>query len=165
MAIVEVWSGGQTGVDRAALDAALEVGLPIGGWIPLGRRAEDGTIPARYGGLVETESPDYPVRTERNVRDTDATLILSVGPFVGGTALTREIALAQSRPVLVLDLAAMAAADAVERARRWAATLPARTRLNVAGPRASEAPTVYAVARSVLTALLRRDSGSDATAG
>ena len=69
-------SGGQTGVDRAALDVGLAWGLPIGGWCPRGRTAEDGPIPARYP-LRETESAKYDVRTRRNVRDSDGTLILT----------------------------------------------------------------------------------------
>jgi hypothetical protein len=73
-----VVSGGQTGVDRAALDAALALGLPIGGWCPLGRRTEDGPVPDRYP-LRETPSADYAERTEWNVRDSDATLILHRG--------------------------------------------------------------------------------------
>src|SRR5947199_5509021 len=82
-------SGGQTGVDRAALDVALELGLPCGGWCPRGRRAEDGPIPAHYP-LCETRSPIYPVRARWNVRDSDATLILTRGRADRGTALTRE---------------------------------------------------------------------------
>lgn len=72
---LEIWAGGQTGVDRAALDTALELGLSHAGWVPLGRVAEDGVIPARYTGL-QAEAADYAIRTEFNVRDTDATLVL-----------------------------------------------------------------------------------------
>src|SRR5438309_682688 len=89
--LLRIISGGQTGVDRAALDAALACGVPCGGCCPQGRRAEDGPIAARYP-LTETPSPDYPPRTERNVRDADATLILIKGMPSGGTALTIEVA-------------------------------------------------------------------------
>ena len=85
--IRRVVSGGQTGVDRAALDAAIERGIPCGGWAPRGRRAEDGLIPAHYP-VHETESDRYPVRTRANVRDSDATLILCRGRPSGGTAFT-----------------------------------------------------------------------------
>src|SRR5438552_18876277 len=88
-----IHSGGQTGVDRAALDVALELGLPCGGWCPKGRRAEDGPIPARYP-LIETSSPFYPQRTKRNVLDSDGTLILTFGCPTGGTALTIRTAAA-----------------------------------------------------------------------
>lgn len=84
-------SGGQTGVDRAALDAALALGIPCGGWCPQGRRAEDGQIPARYP-LTETGSPGYRERTYLNVRDSDGTLILARGALSGGTTLTRRVA-------------------------------------------------------------------------
>ena len=86
---MQIVSGGQTGADRAALDIALELGFESGGWVPLGRQAEDGKIPDRYPNLRETDSPLPAVRTELNVRDSDATLIVSHGTLVGGTALTR----------------------------------------------------------------------------
>ncbi len=81
--VERIVAGGQTGADRAALDVALEYGLTVGGWVPHGRLAEDGRIPARYPGLVETDSPDGAERTRWNVRDSDATLIVSRGPLVG----------------------------------------------------------------------------------
>src|SRR5438876_4889366 len=84
-------SGGQTGVDRAALDVALELGIPCGGWCPKGRRAEDGRIPLRYP-LEETTLNIYPQRTEWNVRDSDGTLVLTTGRPEGGSALTNELA-------------------------------------------------------------------------
>ena len=81
-------SGGQTGVDRAALDAARGLGLPYGGHVPRGRRAEDGPLADDYAGMTETASRNPAVRTARNVRDSDATLILCRGAPDGGTALT-----------------------------------------------------------------------------
>lgn len=89
--MIKIISGGQTGVDRAALDAALQLGIPCGGWCPKGRKAKDGPIPDRYP-LKETESGSYPVRTEMNVRDSDGTLILTWGRPTGGTALTVRLA-------------------------------------------------------------------------
>src|SRR5919108_3104860 len=97
-----VVSGGQTGVDRAALDAAAEVGLRTGGWCPRGRRAEDGALAALYT-LRETPSRGYAQRTEWNVRDSDATLVLCRGAPRGGTALTLRVAKRCGRPVLVVD--------------------------------------------------------------
>src|SRR5437660_8666127 len=94
-------SGGQTGVDRAALDVALELGLPCGGWCPRGRKAEDGVIPDRYP-LAETPSPSYRQRTRWNVRDSDGTLILVRGRPTGGTALTLASARRLGKPVLVV---------------------------------------------------------------
>src|SRR5437870_6380616 len=89
--LTKIISGGQTGVDRAALDVALELGLPCGGWCPKGRRAEDGPIPARYP-LAETPWSGYPQRTLWNVRDSDGTLILVDGEPDRGTQLTIELA-------------------------------------------------------------------------
>jgi hypothetical protein len=145
---VEIRSGGQTGVDRAALDFALDRGLPHGGWCPRGRRAEDGVIPARYR-LRETASAAYEERTRRNVRDSDATVIFSPGrALAGGTRLTREVARALGRPLLHLT-AAGDAARAAARLRAFVRRHRVR-RLNVAGPRASEAPGLEIFVRAVL---------------
>src|SRR5258707_9057662 len=103
MMITKVISGGQSGVDRAALDAALAAGLPVGGWCPKGRRAEDGPIPDRYP-LVETGTADSAERTRRNVRDGAATLILTWGEPTGGTALTLETCQRESKRCLLVDL-------------------------------------------------------------
>jgi hypothetical protein len=140
---MEIWSGGQTGVDRAALDVALELGIPIGGWIPRGRRAEDGVIPARYAGLSETKSLNYRVRTARNVRDTDATLILSFGPPTGGTAVTVELVRRYQRPVLLLDMRQHTPSAAARKIRSWLRKLSPDARVNVAGPRGSHSRIVY----------------------
>jgi hypothetical protein len=130
-------SGGQTGADQAALLWAAEHGVPTGGWVPMGRLAEDGEIPVRIQGLVEAESNDPAVRTRLNVRDSDATLILSMGPLTGGSALTLRRARELARPVLHLELGAMTREEAVAELQAWLAeTRPER--LNVAGPRASK---------------------------
>lgn len=143
-----ILSGGQTGVDRAALDVALELGLPCGGWCPRGRRAEDGVIPDRYP-LQETPSADYAQRTEWNVRDADMTLVLTWGEPAGGTALTIELAAAYGRPCRVVDLAARPDAADV---RGWLESQGVRT-LNVGGPRGSVGPDLYARAVAFLSKL------------
>ena len=151
-------SGGQTGADRAALDVARELGITTGGWVPRGRRAEDGPIPARYLGLVETESDDYADRTDRNVRDADATLVLCFGPPTGGTALTVRRARSRGRPLLVLDLEATSAASAAAALRAWlAAERPAV--LNVAGPRLSSEPRIAEATAALLRAALGAREG------
>jgi hypothetical protein len=145
-------SGGQTGVDRAALDVALALGIECGGWCPRGRRAEDGTIPERYP-LREAPSPRYEERTEWNVRDSDGTLVLTRGEPTGGTALTRDLALRSGRPLHTADLDAEATTSA---ARAWIE----RNRidvLNVAGPRETGAPGIYAAAKAFLEELLARE--------
>ena len=146
---MKIVSGGQTGADRAALDFALAHGLRIGGWLPRGRATEDGPLPERYAGMTETESPDPAVRTERNVRDSDATLILSHGALTGGSLLTLRSAERAGRPVLHLDLERMSEAAAAERLRAWLAEVRPRT-LNVAGPRASKDPAIAAATEAVL---------------
>ncbi|MYA29057.1 MAG: molybdenum cofactor carrier, partial [Nitrospira sp. SB0666_bin_27] len=125
-------SGGQTGVDRAALDVALAGGLQIGGWCPKGRLAEDGTIPMIYP-LQETPSPQYAQRTRWNVRDADGTLILTCSEPTGGTALTIHTAERLYKPFRVIDL------TTPEDPRDVASWIfhTDITVLNVAGPRES----------------------------
>lgn len=147
--LVRIVSGGQTGVDRAALDAAIALGLPHGGWCPAGRRAEDGPISRKYL-LRETRSPKYGVRTRRNVRDSDGTLILHRGELSGGTELTRRIAIELNRPLLIIDLDAP---PELELVRRWIEEQEIRV-LNVAGPRESSSPGIGQSAFSFLSGLL-----------
>jgi hypothetical protein len=147
---IEIWSGGQTGVDRAALDCAIELGLRYGGWIPRGRRAEDGRIPNRYSELRETASSEYEERTGLNVRDTDATLVLGWGVASGGTLRTVEAAAALGRPLFEVDLATEEVGAAAARVIAWLDAHPGLRRLNVAGPRASESPRAYDLTRQIL---------------
>lgn len=151
-------SGGQTGVDRAALDEALENGIPFGGWVPKGRAAEDGIIPATYSGLNETESDDPRVRTEWNVRDADATLLLTRGRPTGGSAYTLEAALRLNKPVLHVDLEEVSDNQASRQIQAWLDRIqPAR--LNVAGPRASEDPDIYGLSRDLFGKILSNRFG------
>lgn len=142
-----VVSGGQTGVDRAAWDAALALGLSTGGWVPRGRRAEDGRIPDRYPAR-EMPTGSYPPRTRRNVRDSDATLILARLPLVGGTALTRAVAESLAKPCLVAD-----PDGDPSPVRAWLAAVRP-TVLNVAGPRESSEPGIGERSRAFLTKVL-----------
>ncbi len=143
--IREIISGGQTGADRAALDFAIEHNIPHGGWCPKGRKAEDGPIPDIYQ-LRETTSEHYAKRTKANIRDADATLIITWGAPTGGTALTLDTAINLKKPVFVCDL------------KRRTQTSPTRdwlqdTRpeiLNIAGPREGTVPGCYQMARSYL---------------
>jgi hypothetical protein len=145
-------SGGQTGVDRAALDAALEAEIPCGGWCPQGRRAEDGIIPLKYP-LEETSSPLYPQRTEFNIQDSDGTLILAWGPPLGGTLLTLKLTRKHHKPSRLTDLAE--ATDALG-VREWISENQIGV-LNVAGPRESEAPGIYARALNFLREVFARN--------
>jgi len=146
-------SGGQTGVDRAALDAALAADLDVGGWCPGGRRAEDGAIPAVYP-LTETPHQAYRQRTEWNVRDSDATLILTRGAISGGTALTVQFAHAQRRPHRIVRLDRPGTlADEPAATMDWIAENRIAT-LNVAGPRESLRPGIYDGARAFMARLI-----------
>jgi hypothetical protein len=147
--VERIVSGGQTGVDRAALDTAIELGIPHGGWCPRGRLAEDGRIPPRYR-LRQTASPDYKVRTERNVLDSDATLIVTRGEPSGGTELTRRLAERHGRPCLVVDLDRDADPN---RVRVWLRAEAVGV-LNVAGPRESQSPGIREAAERFLRPLL-----------
>ncbi len=150
-------SGGQTGVDRAALDAAIALGVEYGGWCPKGGLAEDfpeepGLL-AVYPNLQQTPLADPAQRTEWNVRDADATLVLrrADGPPSPGTALTAELASALGRPLLVLDVGPE---GTVDEAVRFIDALPQRDRLNFAGPRESQAPGIYSQSRRLIEQVL-----------
>jgi Icc-related predicted phosphoesterase len=138
MQIKKVLSGGQTGVDRAALDTAIRLAIPHGGWCPKGRKALDGEIDEIYQ-LTETPSADYPQRTEWNVRDSDATLILSWGQVSGGTALTCKLAEKMAKPLLIIDLCQTISK---QRFNQWLKQYNIIT-LNIAGPRHSVATELY----------------------
>jgi hypothetical protein len=136
-----VISGGQTGVDRGALDAALSLDAPCGGWCPAGRQAEDGMIPARYP-VSELSGAGYDERTHKNVEDSDGTLIITFGRVSGGTARTIEVCEKLGRPHLVVDAGSVPLAQSVSQALRFVTAQGIR-RLNVAGPRASGEPRGY----------------------
>ncbi len=149
MALTKIVSGGQTGVDRAALDVALELGIPCGGWCPKGRLAEDGPISDRYT-LKETPTSQYKARTEWNVRDSDATLILNIGSLEGGTALTQALARKHQRPCLIVELESE---QDIEPVLDWLEDNLVLT-LNIAGPRASKRPGLYKLSTKFLSLLL-----------
>ena len=136
-------------MDRAALDVALELELPCGGWCPKGRRAEDGRIPDRYP-MEETSSPDYRVRTELNVQDSDGTLLLTWGRLAGGTLLTLKLAKRLHKPYFVVDLVQVGDPKSVQ---EWGRAKKIGI-LNVAGPREGEAPGIHAQASSFLQQVL-----------
>jgi len=149
MRLRKIVSGGQTGVDRAALDAAQAHDVPVGGWCPKGRRAEDGTIPERYP-LKETPLEAYEQRTAWNVRDSDGTLIITRDALEGGTALTMNEARRQGRPVLHVRVTDPVPVPMI---RAWGEDHDIRV-LNVAGPRASEEENIYDEARAIVEALV-----------
>ena len=132
---LKIVSGGQTGADRAGLDWAIKHAIPYGGWCPKGRRAEDGTIPGQYK-LQQTPSANYLPRTEWNVRDSDGTVIFSVGKRLSGNSFeVIEFAIKHRKPYL--HLSAVFKDDAASELRQWMRENHIRV-LNVAGPRASK---------------------------
>lgn len=155
--VERIVSGGQTGCDRAAFDVALALDIPLGGWVPLGRIDEDGVIPDRYPNLRETDSADPAVRSECNVRDSDATLLISHGPLCGGTALTRQRCEELGRPWLHIDLLC----DSGDAVRPWLARVRPPV-LNIAGARHSEDPALYAAAHAMLIGLFSEAAGGGA---
>jgi hypothetical protein len=152
-AIGTIVSGGQTGVDRAALDAAIELGLPHGGWCPRGRLAEDGKIPRKYR-LQETDSRSYWVRTQKNVQVSDGTLILFRHKMSAGTALTKKFTEQLRKPLFYVNLASGNNELELRTIWLWLRLRRIQT-LNIAGPRERSAPGIHTQARAFLLALFR----------
>ena len=150
--IKKIISGGQTGADRAGLDFAIQHDIPHGGWVPSGRRAEDGKVPEIYR-LNEMSTKSYPRRTERNVLRSDGTLIISHGELTGGSALTRRLAQAHGRPFLHVDLNSFPGI-AAQTVASWIGDHAIQV-LNVAGSRASEDPEIYRATLDLLGATLQ----------
>lgn len=148
---MKIISGGQTGADRAALDAAIERGIPHGGWLPRGRKAEDGPVPKRYA-LQELASPKYRDRTRKNILDSDGTLIVSFGPLTGGSALTEALAIRHDRPCLHLNMNLITPSRAASALEQWLEKFEIST-LNVAGPRASGEPRIYDTVKELLVSV------------
>lgn len=151
-------SGGQTGADRAALDFAIRFGLDHAGWCPLGRRAEDGPLDLQYE-LQETPSAKYDQRTRWNVRDSDATLVVTVqSQATGGSALTLAVAERVGKPCL--HIAQEETPSVIEAGERIADFILQHRieRLNVAGPRASQEPEIAAYVDAVLSAALMSET-------
>jgi len=154
MMLKKIISGGQTGVDRAALDAAMRLGLPHGGWVPKGRLAEDGPLPSYYQ-LEEMPTGDYAARTEKNVMESEGTLLITRGTPSGGSDYTRKMALKHGKQLLHVDLTlGQRASDAASLIASWIEMNRIEI-LNVAGSRASGDPAIYMDTLNILTHLLQ----------
>jgi hypothetical protein len=139
--IEKIISGGQTGADQGALDAAIKLGIPHGGWIPKGRLTENGPLSKKYH-LIEMPTESYPERTKKNIRESDGTLILSHGRLTGGSEYTRKWTLKYGKPMLHIDLNNMQAPYATAKIYNWTSDHDIKV-LNVAGPRASKDTKIY----------------------
>jgi hypothetical protein len=155
---VKIISGGQTGVDRAALDAALEYGVEAGGWCPEGRKAEDGVVPARYP-VQELRQAGPRQRTKKNVLDSDGTVIIYFKYPVGGTQETILFCIKAKKPYLLLDASELSPEKAAQRINSFTMTYDIAV-LNVAGPRSSREPGAYTYAKGVLAQTLKYHDGS-----
>lgn len=149
-------SGGQTGADRAGLDAAIELGIPTGGYVPKGRRSEDGGVPLKYP-LIELDSYDYLIRTERNVVESDATLIFTVLGLTGGSLRTQQFAAKHKRPCKRINLDRLGDNVAAAEIREWLSDNQIET-LNIAGSRESKLPgVVWSRVKAILLKALKED--------
>lgn len=152
---IKIVSGGQTGVDRAALDAALECGVEAGGWCPMGRKAEDGVIPAGYP-LRELPGAGYRQRTRQNVIDSDGTLIIYFSYLSGGTQETLLFCIQRRKPYLLIDAEEIPVQRASQRIQSFIEQ-NAITVLNCAGPRASGEPRAYDYCKQALLRLFESE--------
>jgi hypothetical protein len=148
--IQKIISGGQTGADQAALDFAIERGIPHGGWIPKGRLTEVGPLPEIYH-LLEMPSKSYPKRTEKNIVDSEGTVIVSHGKMTGGTLLTWELAKKHSKPCLHIDLKVNSVPGGSRLLHDWIISNRINT-MNVAGSRASKDGKIYTAVKELLGA-------------
>ena len=152
MSKIKIISGGQTGVDRAALDAALQNNVNCGGWCPASRKAEDGVIPVHYP-LSELENASYRKRTQQNVIDSDGTVIIYFDTPSGGTEQTLLFCLKHKKPYLLIDATELSPTRAVDRIGKFVTNHNIKL-LNIAGPRASGEPLAYAYTLETMTQFL-----------
>lgn len=154
MGLLKIISGGQTGVDRGALDACLQWNFPCGGWCPAGRLAEDGRINKRYP-LLEMQSPYYDDRTRRNIIESDATLIICHQKLSGGTLLTANYARQVGKPLFIFELSPFFIDRSLEDLADFIDAYQVRT-LNVAGPRASQWEQAHFSSQHIVSMLLKK---------
>ncbi|BBO86726.1 hypothetical protein DSCO28_72920 (plasmid) [Desulfosarcina ovata subsp. sediminis] len=154
MRLKKIISGGQTGADQGALDAAIALNIPHGGWIPKGRKTEAGPLPPQYQ-LQEMPTASYPARTEKNVLDSDGTVIITYGSLAGGSALTRKLARQHGRSCLHIDLYANSIPEAAKAIRKWIGENDISV-LNVAGSRESKRPGIQDITHQIIVDVLEK---------
>ena len=150
--IQKIISGGQTGADIAGIDAAIVCNIPYGGWLPKGRKTENGPLPERYTGFQVMTRGGYPKRTEQNVIDSDGTVIFTYGKLTPGSAMTKKFAKQQKKPCLHIDLDAAEnpALDINDWIMEWDINV-----LNVAGSSESKMPGIYDRVKNIINQILR----------
>jgi hypothetical protein len=151
MTLKKIISGGQTGADQAAFDAAINLGIPHGGWIPKSRRTEVGTLPGKYK-LKEGPSSSFPESIEQNVIDSDGTLVISHGETTGEYLLTFKFAEHHKKKLLHIDLKNSKGFKAAQLVKSWIALNDIKV-LNVSGPCESDDPNIYEDTVSLLKAV------------
>lgn len=156
MSVLKVISGAQTGVDRAALDAAIELGISHGGWVPKVRLAEIGPVPAKYR-VQELPSSNYQARTKKNIETATATLIFVPEQVSKGTSLTIKYAEASKKPFLLVKLNSLDDPATKEKVIKWLGKLSMAT-VNIAGPRESsnESYSAYGLTLPFIKAVLEK---------
>lgn len=153
---MKIISGAQTGVDRAALDAALECHVEAGGWCPEGRQSEDGIIPEKYP-VIELPKSGYRQRTKRNVLDSDGTVVIYFGYPAGGTEQTISFCIKERKPYVLINAEEMSIEQASRKINKFIGESSISI-LNVAGPRASGELRAYEYAKKVILSVLPRNS-------
>lgn len=146
--VKKIISGGQIGVDQAALDVAIKLAISHGGWIQKGRKTQSGTLPDKYK-LQEMPTASYIKRIEQNVINSDGTLIISHGRLTGGSDHSRKMVLKHKRQLLHIDLLQIEALQAAKLIDSWISLHQIKI-LNVTGPRASEDPKIYKATMDIL---------------
>ncbi len=152
----KIISGGQTGADIAGIDAALSLGIEYGGSIPKGRRTEDGTLSEKYNKIIELETTSYPVRTEKNVVDSDATLIFTYNKIGSGSALTIKLAKKCNKPFLHINIENISDMEAAKKVSQWLNKVKPLV-LNLAGSRESSAQGIYNRVYEILKEVLKNE--------
>ena len=140
--LIKLISGGQTGADRAALDVAISLGLDYGGVLPKGRLTEEGPLDPKYDRMTEMKSGGYAARTEKNVKDSDGTIIFTMGKLTLGSALTVRKCKKHGKPYLHVDLEQWPKEKTIQVVQKWIDRNKPRV-INIAGSRESKAPRIY----------------------
>lgn len=160
MGLKKIISGGQSGAEIAGIDAAIEHGMPYGGWLPKGRKTENGPLNVKYTDMIEMPDGDYPERTEQNVKDADGTVIFTHGQPSDDSALTNEYAIKNNKPLLHIDLDILSESSAIESLMDWINEKKIEV-LNVAGSPESQDEYIYDEVHSIFKSIIKTIKSAD----